>query len=276
MDNLAGVEDDAILQQLADDQIEHLVKHPYGKTENRSTDSEVISYVPKKAESDMLLFDDVESGQDQPDGRAKSAKTFVLKSPEENQELTTEDQGDLLEAQPVNSAVSTKVAELISQLQAEKAAEKIKQQTQAKQEAQASQDESSTEAISGEELNPEEIDSDEARAGGMELPLEDIEATFAPQVPEPESTSANLAEEILSRRMAAENVMDEEDNDEKNSDPTTLTPPTAQAEALPESSSRESETQIETGQLKNFIITLAIIASTAILLMLAYYIFFTA
>jgi len=181
---------------------------------------------------------------------------------------------------------------LISQLQVEKAAEKTTQAIQvgqAKQEIQPSQDESLTEAISGEVLNSEDIDSIDARAIDMEVPLEDIEDTFAPKVSGPESTSINLAEEILSQRMAAENVMAVEDDNENLSD-FKLTSSDTHTEALPtpiateplaaepvaaEPAVVDSEVQTETGmgQLKNFMIILAIITMAIIGFMLGFYLY---
>ncbi len=274
MDNLASSEDDALLRQLADDQIEHLVKQPYGRTESHFTGTEDVSYVPEQWESDLLVYDDAEAFQSQGDDQTKSAKTFILKSPTEIHEVVSEEHEELLETPAVPtevSAASAKVAELIAQLQAEKAAEKAKQ---AKLQAQARQEEALAEAISGELLNPEDIDSDNVRMIGRELPLEDIEATFAPQVPKAESTatSANIAEEILSRRMAAEEVMGEESADEMSD--SRLLPKSVEPEALPTRSAVDSGGQYELGKMKSFMITLAVIALTAVCLMLVYSLLF--
>lgn len=265
MDNLAKLEDDAILQQLADDQIEHLAGQPHEKIGGSSPDAGGISYVPKKAELDVLTFND-EHLQGPTDDQAESAEAFILDSPAEEPKAAAAEHEVAPETPSVNSAVSAKIAELISQLQMEKTAEKTKQTGQ---EAQANQDESLAEVISGEVLNPEDIASVEARAIDVELPLDDIETTFTPQVSKPE-TSANLAEEILSNRMAAEDVLDVEDDGENQSD-FTLTSLDTPAAALPEPSHIESDEQAEAGQLKNFMITLAIITFTITGLMLGYY-----
>lgn len=252
--------DDAILQQLAEDQIAHL--------------------------------------------RGKIEKIPILKPKSEDDEVSIikNDNADTLEYPPVDSAVSAKIAELISQLQEEKAVERAAEQAK-----QAEQAKPLVEVLSGELINAKDIKPFDARQIESEKPLDDIEETFAPQgeeIPLP-TTTTNLAEEILSQRMAAESVMGEEFHEEKFSSPAPVasqanpaaelevkksppvasqtnpaarldvkkTPPVPQA--VPEISSAQSKDDEDViSQLKNFLIPLLLVFLATMAGALAWYLFF--
>ena len=288
VDNLAGLDDEAVLQELADAQVTQLLERRQAVAQMDSPSAKPAAPEPLSPQIDA--FDDEFYDEDDP------------------------------LAQPVNPVVSAKIAELISQLQAEKAAENAKKTQLAKREAEAF-DAIAAEVIEARDVAPKPKKTRRIAQGPGEKSLADV---FIRRARSANSSGANLAEEILSQQMAAESVMDEAvetgppteaakpqpgqaeagDNLARRDsvqaalalhiDPA-LTPQeatrTAQVLSVAENAAstesaveaavdlqntpRQTNSQTTPGQMRNFLVALAIAFSAALAFVMAWYLFFT-
>ncbi len=289
VDNLASLDDEAVLQELADAQVTQLLER-------------------RQAVAQM----------DSPAAKPAAPKPMSPQADGVDDEFYDEE--DPL-AQPVNPVVSAKIAELISQLQAEKAAENAKKTQLAKREAEAL-DAIAAEVIEARDVAPRLKKPKRVAQEPLEKSLADV---FIQRARSASSSGANLAEEILAQQMAAESVMDEtveanpsteaakpqpsqaeaRDNlarrdsvqaalalhidpalppqeatriaqassiaDAANTEPAAATSAVADLQNTPHQASSETTP----GQMRNFLVALAIAFSAALAFVMAWHLFFT-